>query len=156
MPASDFSPGHRALPRTFANPKESQLAEITQLLFQSALRKTSEKSHIGDGESWRGTDKSGLANRSLAPPLGGRRRADECRHTGSHTQRINLDGMARDTQHAMGQIGDSQSKERSTEKGSTAEREIFHQLICIYRTLKQRQLRKKETRRSDPAGSITI
>src|ERR1700694_4939146 len=35
MSASDFSPGHRALPRIFANPKESQLAEITQLLFQS-------------------------------------------------------------------------------------------------------------------------
>jgi hypothetical protein len=35
MSTSDFSPGHRALPRIFANPKESQLAEITQLLFQS-------------------------------------------------------------------------------------------------------------------------
>jgi hypothetical protein len=35
MATSDFSPGHRALPRIFANPKESQLAEITQLLFQS-------------------------------------------------------------------------------------------------------------------------
>jgi len=35
MSTSDFSPGHRALLRSFANPKESQLAEITQLLFQS-------------------------------------------------------------------------------------------------------------------------
>jgi hypothetical protein len=35
MSTSDFGPGHRALPRIFANPKESQLAEITQLLFQS-------------------------------------------------------------------------------------------------------------------------
>jgi len=35
MSTSDFSPDHRALPRIFANPKESQLAEITQLLFQS-------------------------------------------------------------------------------------------------------------------------
>jgi hypothetical protein len=32
-----FSPSHRALPRIFANPKESQLAEITQLLFQSGF-----------------------------------------------------------------------------------------------------------------------
>ncbi|MGA2998804.1 hypothetical protein, partial [Bradyrhizobium sp.] len=39
MSASDFSPGHRALPRIFANPKESQLAEITQLLFQSGSKK---------------------------------------------------------------------------------------------------------------------
>jgi hypothetical protein len=38
MSASDFSPGHRALPRIFANPKESQLAEITQLLFQSGSK----------------------------------------------------------------------------------------------------------------------
>src|ERR1700686_4778996 len=35
MSTSDFSPGHRALPRIFANPKESQPTEITQLLFQS-------------------------------------------------------------------------------------------------------------------------
>jgi hypothetical protein len=35
MSTSDFSPDHRALPRIFANPKESQLPEITQLLFQS-------------------------------------------------------------------------------------------------------------------------
>jgi hypothetical protein len=39
MSASDFSPGHRALPRIFANPKESQLAEITQLLFQSGSKR---------------------------------------------------------------------------------------------------------------------
>jgi hypothetical protein len=71
---------------------------------------------------------SGLPNRSLTPPLGEHCRADEYRYTGGHTQRVNLDGMARDTQHAMGQIGDSQSKERSTDKGSTAEGEIFHQL----------------------------
>jgi hypothetical protein len=32
---SDFGPDHRALPRIFANPRESQLAEITQLLFRS-------------------------------------------------------------------------------------------------------------------------
>src|SRR3954471_22672547 len=38
MSASDFSPDHRALPRMFANPKESQLAEITQLLFQSGSK----------------------------------------------------------------------------------------------------------------------
>jgi hypothetical protein len=38
MSTSDFSPGHRALPRIFANPKESQLAEITQLLFQSGFK----------------------------------------------------------------------------------------------------------------------
>jgi hypothetical protein len=30
--------GHRALPRIFANPKESQPAEITQLLFQSGSK----------------------------------------------------------------------------------------------------------------------
>jgi hypothetical protein len=35
MSTSDFTPAHRALPRIFANPKESQLAEITQLPFQS-------------------------------------------------------------------------------------------------------------------------
>src|SRR5882724_3720420 len=38
MSTSDFSPGHRAPPRIFANPKESQLAEITQLLFQSGSK----------------------------------------------------------------------------------------------------------------------
>src|SRR5450755_4159757 len=38
MSTSGFSPGHRALPRIFANPKESQLAEITQLLFQSGSK----------------------------------------------------------------------------------------------------------------------
>jgi hypothetical protein len=38
MSTSDFSPDHRALPRIFANPKESQLAEITQLLFQSGSK----------------------------------------------------------------------------------------------------------------------
>jgi putative transposase len=40
MSPSDFSPGHRALPRIFANPKESQPAEITQLLFQSGSKVT--------------------------------------------------------------------------------------------------------------------
>src|SRR5450631_2886873 len=40
MSTSGFSPGHRALPRIFANPKESQLAEITQLLFQSGSKTT--------------------------------------------------------------------------------------------------------------------
>jgi hypothetical protein len=39
MLTSDFSPAHRALPRIFANPKESQLAEITQLLFQSGSKR---------------------------------------------------------------------------------------------------------------------
>jgi hypothetical protein len=39
MSTSGFSPGHRALPRIFANPKESQLAEITQLLFQSGSKR---------------------------------------------------------------------------------------------------------------------
>jgi hypothetical protein len=39
MATSDFSPGHRALPRIFANPKESQLAKITQLLFQSGSKR---------------------------------------------------------------------------------------------------------------------
>jgi hypothetical protein len=39
MSTSDFSPDHRALPRIFANPKESQLAEITQLLFQSGSKR---------------------------------------------------------------------------------------------------------------------
>ena len=38
MSASDFGPDHRVLPRIFANPKESQLAEITQLLFQSGSK----------------------------------------------------------------------------------------------------------------------
>ena len=38
MSTSDFSPGHRAPPRIFANPKESQLAEFTQLLFQSGSK----------------------------------------------------------------------------------------------------------------------
>ena len=38
MSTSDFSPDHRALPRIFANPKESQPAEITQLLFQSGSK----------------------------------------------------------------------------------------------------------------------
>jgi hypothetical protein len=38
MSTSDFSPDHRALPRIFANPKESQLPEITQLLFQSGSK----------------------------------------------------------------------------------------------------------------------
>jgi hypothetical protein len=38
MSTSDFNPDHRALPRIFANPKESQLAEITQLLFQSGSK----------------------------------------------------------------------------------------------------------------------
>jgi hypothetical protein len=38
LSTSDFSPNHRALPRIFANPKESQLAEITQLLFQSGSK----------------------------------------------------------------------------------------------------------------------
>jgi hypothetical protein len=33
--SSDFGPGHRALPRLFTNPRESQLAEITQLVFRS-------------------------------------------------------------------------------------------------------------------------
>ena len=37
MSTSDFSPGHCALPRIFANPKEPQTAEITQLFFSLAL-----------------------------------------------------------------------------------------------------------------------
>src|SRR5262249_23633043 len=36
--ASDFSPWHRALPRIFANPMESQPAEITHPFFGQALR----------------------------------------------------------------------------------------------------------------------
>jgi hypothetical protein len=36
---SDFSPWHGALPRIFANPKESQPAEITHCFFSQALRK---------------------------------------------------------------------------------------------------------------------
>jgi hypothetical protein len=39
MSTSDFSPGHRALPRNLANPKESQPAQITQLLFQSGSKR---------------------------------------------------------------------------------------------------------------------
>jgi hypothetical protein len=35
---SDFSPRHRALPRIFANPKESQPAQITHSFFGQALR----------------------------------------------------------------------------------------------------------------------
>jgi hypothetical protein len=35
---SDFSPRHGALPRIFANPKESQPAEITHCFFSQALR----------------------------------------------------------------------------------------------------------------------
>src|SRR5580658_5177183 len=35
---SDFSPWHGALPRIFANPKESQPAEITHCFFGQALR----------------------------------------------------------------------------------------------------------------------
>src|SRR5271169_6258388 len=37
---SDFGPDHRALPRIFAYPRESQLAEITQLLFRSDTQKS--------------------------------------------------------------------------------------------------------------------
>ena len=37
MSASDFGPGHRAIPRIFANPKESQLAEITHPFFSQPL-----------------------------------------------------------------------------------------------------------------------
>jgi hypothetical protein len=85
--------------------------------------------------------------------LGEHSRADECRYTGSHTQRVNLDSMARDTQHAMGQIGDSQGKERSTDKGSTAEGEIFHQLDMPLWNVKTTQLREKENRRGEPAYS---
>jgi hypothetical protein len=48
MSASDFSPGHRALPRIFANPKESQLAEITQLLFQSGSNGQSTSRKLAD------------------------------------------------------------------------------------------------------------
>jgi hypothetical protein len=36
--ASDFGPRHRALPRIFANPKESQPTEITHSFFGQALR----------------------------------------------------------------------------------------------------------------------
>ena len=39
MSTSDLSPSHRTLPRIFANPKELQLAEITQLLFQSGSKR---------------------------------------------------------------------------------------------------------------------
>jgi hypothetical protein len=46
MSTSDFSPGHRALPRIFANPKESQLAEITQLLFQSGSKAFQQKGDV--------------------------------------------------------------------------------------------------------------
>jgi hypothetical protein len=35
---SDFSPWHGVLPRIFANPKESQPAEITHCFFGQALR----------------------------------------------------------------------------------------------------------------------
>ncbi|WP_210212839.1 hypothetical protein, partial [Sinorhizobium meliloti] len=34
-----FSPGHRDLHRIFANPTESQLAEITQFFLRQPLRK---------------------------------------------------------------------------------------------------------------------
>jgi hypothetical protein len=69
-------------------------------------------------------------------------------------KRVNLDSMARDTQHAMGQIGDSQSKECSTDKGSTAEGEIFHELNMPLWNAKTTQLRKKETRRNEPHASV--
>jgi hypothetical protein len=42
LPAGDFGPWHRALPRIFANPKESQPAEITHFFFSQALRMRSE------------------------------------------------------------------------------------------------------------------
>jgi hypothetical protein len=35
---SDFGPWHGALPRIFANPKESQQAEITHCFFGQTLR----------------------------------------------------------------------------------------------------------------------
>jgi hypothetical protein len=38
LDASDFGPRHRALPRIFANPKESQLTGITHFFFGQALR----------------------------------------------------------------------------------------------------------------------
>ncbi|MET4804820.1 hypothetical protein ABIA96_007431, partial [Bradyrhizobium sp. LB11.1] len=38
LDTSDFGPRHRVLPRIFANPKESQLAEITHSFFGQALR----------------------------------------------------------------------------------------------------------------------
>jgi hypothetical protein len=38
LPAGDISPGHRDLLRIFANPIESQPADITQLFFGQALR----------------------------------------------------------------------------------------------------------------------
>src|SRR5277367_2613587 len=50
MSTSDFSPDHRALPRIFANPTESQLPEITQLLFQSGSERfigKSSKQRVG-------------------------------------------------------------------------------------------------------------
>ncbi|WP_234836939.1 Lrp/AsnC ligand binding domain-containing protein, partial [Sinorhizobium meliloti] len=37
-----FSPGHRDLHRIFANPTESQLAEITQFFLRQPLRKARE------------------------------------------------------------------------------------------------------------------
>jgi len=39
--SSDFGPGHRDLPRIFANPMESQPPEITHLFFGQALRQQS-------------------------------------------------------------------------------------------------------------------
>jgi len=50
MSTSDFSPGHRALPRIFANPKESQLAEITQLLFQSGSKSYVQSACVREGK----------------------------------------------------------------------------------------------------------
>ena len=42
LSTSDFGPRHGVLPRIFANPKESQLTEITHCFFGQALRMTAE------------------------------------------------------------------------------------------------------------------
>jgi carboxymethylenebutenolidase len=44
LSTSDFGPRHVALPRIFANPKESQPAEITHCFFGHTLRKAAGKS----------------------------------------------------------------------------------------------------------------
>jgi hypothetical protein len=49
LPPGDFRPGH-LFPSNLANPKESQPAEITQLLFQSAS-KTELEFALGDHSS---------------------------------------------------------------------------------------------------------
>jgi len=59
---SDFGPGHRELPRIFANPKESQPTAITQLLFRS-VSQTQTARILAQRRPDRGTIDKSSANR---------------------------------------------------------------------------------------------